>query len=60
MHVIGYTYPDGFVLCIDCAMENTQVLCSYAPEEIHPIFDTDEYETVTCDDCLKTIGETDA
>jgi hypothetical protein len=55
MKVIGYTYPDGFALCIECAMKNTHVQCVYSPEEIHPIFDTDEIDGITCDDCLEVI-----
>jgi len=56
MNVVGYTYPDGYALCVIHAwMPGPNDL-----EGCHPIFDTDEDAIgLYCDECLEPLVDSD-
>ena len=54
-HVYGLTTPHGEAICADCADSNGFDVDS--DTECHPVFASDDYETLTCDRCNTRFGE---
>jgi len=49
--VLGYTYEDGYALCVECAGHNEKGSSG-------TIFVSDEVDGMTCDECHEPISPT--